>query len=692
MSYKTKISIIILTVALLWGAENIPVLTNGNSVSNDLLIDTPLELRTPLTSSQQTQPSILAIPYAIEWRISLPDTYYVGLTTVWDTILWVSEGSATTGTDVPEIYVYNLRTLALIDSFNQPGVPMGWGWRDMTTRGDSVFASYSTSIQVIHAPTRTVARSFTPGTGLNPHRGLAWNPGDSIYATNFASPIWQFYKASPFSPRSVANIDTSYGIGYDANGFLWMSVQTGLSQGKIAKFSYPALIKLDEQLIPEIPGLAGGCEMWRDTFLLYLNQGTPDEVVCIRLYFPANDVGADAVRSPLRAVNPGSSIAPIARIRNFGANPISNIPVTCWIDSAGVRIYNQSLTYPGPLAGGDTARVTFSPNWQVGPAGTNYQVKMFTSLTDDANRANDTTSLTTVSFNIRDTLVIPWRTVVPTVDGNIQTAEWADALIWDISDVLGQNGVARPAGSAIFYCKHDSQNVYYAVAMPPALARNDYDQFGAYVDENYNRAWATDSSEGNHWFTFIGVDTTIYRSLPSGWIRWASGNGLSRVSTVSGHLQFESVVAKGALKWNYTISPRDDTVAFYIYSLDQPGDNYYGMWPTTMPAAQWSNPVYYGTLIFSSSPVTVEEREAITHKDIQICNPLRMPLVLDNISRLEIYDVTGKKITEVKKSGNNDKLVWNGKDRYGKAVPSGIYFLRMKTEQGTFTRKAVYLK
>ena len=103
-----------------------------------------------------------------------------------------------------------------------------------------------------------------------------------------------------------------------------------------------------------------------------------------------SDVGVDAVRGPGWYVQPGVATAPVARIRYFGgtASPLTSIPVTCWIDSAGVRVYDRSVTSPGPLKLGDTALVTF-PNWTPGPALNNYPVTMFTSLSGDLNHAND---------------------------------------------------------------------------------------------------------------------------------------------------------------------------------------------------------------------------------------------------------------------------------------------------------------
>lgn len=102
----------------------------------------------------------------------------------------------------------------------------------------------------------------------------------------------------------------------------------------------------------------------------------------------ANDVGADAVLAPTGTVTPGA-IAPKARIRNFGSNPETDIPVTCWIDSASVHVFTDTITYPGPLAPAATAEVTFPNSW-TGVNGNTYQVTMFTSLAVDSSFANDT--------------------------------------------------------------------------------------------------------------------------------------------------------------------------------------------------------------------------------------------------------------------------------------------------------------
>jgi hypothetical protein len=103
---------------------------------------------------------------------------------------------------------------------------------------------------------------------------------------------------------------------------------------------------------------------------------------------PAHDVGVQTVLAPTGSMMPGP-IAPQGRVRNFGTNPESSIPMTCWIDSAGANVFTSTTSYPGPLAPGATADVTFPASW-TGVNGNTYQVRMFTSLSGDENAANDT--------------------------------------------------------------------------------------------------------------------------------------------------------------------------------------------------------------------------------------------------------------------------------------------------------------
>jgi len=312
------------------------------------------------------------------------------------------------------------------------------------------------------------------------------------------------------------------------------------------------------------------------------------------------DLSADYVRNPTAVVAPGASVAPIVRVRNLGSAAQSSIPVFCWIDSMGSRIYNRSCTLAGPLAAYDTARVTF-PVWTAGPQGNAYQMTFFTDKTGDLYRPNDTVKLTTAAFTIQDTLIAKWATVKPTLDGNIQTDEWADANKYDISDVMGQGGTARVPGSCFLYVKHDSGNVYYGVDMPVVLVRATNQQCGFYVDENNDNTWNTDSSEGNHWSLILGsYDTVRYRGIVPGpgfsSTRTNPGLGHMKQSVTSGHWQMETSIQKGAQLWNYSVGTLADTIGFFMYAQDTTNRRY-GHWPTWLSSAAFADPAQYGTAL-----------------------------------------------------------------------------------------------
>jgi hypothetical protein len=551
-----------------------------------------------------------AFTYTVEWAFGVGQIGSVGVTPVQDTLIWVSSGGVLGGTtDTNWILIFNIRTLTQVDSFKEyVQSASAWGYRDMyyDRTDNAVYAGCeSNRMDKINATTHALIATYTlTGSPLPSVVRALTGDGDSLYVAQFASTIIKCSKTGTnchtVAPAAHAGI---YGLA------------CALSEGQVygttasydyscVRYNFPAWTINDTTLINQITGgTMGGCEMWRnDTFLIVLGQMSLDSVFCLRRRSgTATDVGVDAIRAPTVAVNPGSVITPTARARNFGATAQTSVPVTCWIDSAGAHVYTGTATISN-LPGSDTARVTFTPpTWTVGPAGTTYLVRMFTSLAGDVNRANDTTRQTTTAFPVNDTLRAPFKTAAVTLDGNIQTSEWSDALKWDVSDVLNQEGTgAMPPGSAILYCKHDSQYVYYAYDLPLSTARVAYDQAGAYQDENYDRAWATDSSEGNHWFAFVSTDSTLYRAAPAWtWIRWGGvpPNGFEQSSLTSGHLQFECRVDKGTQKWNYNIAPECDTVGFYTYAADVGGTLFRGHWPTTMPGTAWNDPTQYGTLI-----------------------------------------------------------------------------------------------
>jgi hypothetical protein len=60
---------------------------------------------------------------------------------------------------------------------------------------------------------------------------------------------------------------------------------------------------------------------------------------------------------------------------------------------------------------------------------------------------------------------------------------------------------------------------------------------------------------------------------------------------------------------------------------------------------------------------------------------------------IDIFDITGRKIfKQVIFEKQNNKIIWEGKNQQGKEVKTGIYFIQLKTEDQTITKKVIVLK
>jgi hypothetical protein len=821
------------------------------------------------------------IPYMVEWSIDVSaHGSLLGVTPVWDTLMWVSSGGAG-GTSAADnkMYIYNLRTRTLVDSFNQTATN-GWGYRDMCFYNGYVYAGDNAVLHKISpvSPYTVVGSYSVTNLQGSTIRALTYAAAqDSLFSANWASRIHKYHITGGVARRypDSTNIYSTYGLGYDPAGYVWAATQT--VGAELVQFSYPNYSVVNYGSVPEmtsVGSIAGGCEMWRDTFLLYVAQG--DRILCLRVHgfadtdmktssisapasvtpykrvsisaivqnvglntapastpvkmlvtgpsgysypdideitsrslafgdtnlivfspewqapgvlgtytikvwtelagdlrpandtltttiditnwityadfsasgyyytgltgeeatwfiprelnvippvtidsvladfyggptgspyrdslftfkvyagdgltllyesdtirvpvvtgartivrhglptplaitgtsyvvsvvphgdsFPMllstqeagyvgrsligtpgnwsintngewhiasfvswtprnNDVGADWIVEPTTMVAPEVTISPKALISNYGFNTQGGFQVTCKIDSAGTPLYTGTASAPSMLFG-DTATVTFSPTWTPGPVGAVYDITVYTGLGTDEYLANDTVSYFTSSFVITNNIFSNLTAAPPTIDGNIQTSEWSDAEKYDVSDVLGQEGIAYPAGSAFLYVKHDANNLYVGCDLPYAATVDDFDQLGVYLDDNNDGVWATDSSEGNYWLVHYSTgDSVRYRAIMSSnpmtsWIYGYVPSSAISVATTSGHLQFEGAIPIGTARQNLNVNTNGDTVGLWFFAQDNPTGDRYAYWPQDMSSDTWPYPDAYGNLIF----------------------------------------------------------------------------------------------
>jgi hypothetical protein len=379
--------------------------------------------------------------YTVAWAIQLDHIAVVGLTPVQDTLLWVSSGGRTSSAEQNWMLIYDLRSKALIDSFPQ-AVTTTWGWRDMCydpaedvvyagTDGNRLDKIDPNSHQVIQ--TYTVTGSGTPSVV----RALAFDGVDSLFSANFTSaPVSKFsttgtncHQVAPVPPLAI------YGLAVDESRDRVYGT-TGDYSRRILEYQYSTWTVLDSTVISEVT-LFGGCEMLGDRYLLVIDQGAHDSVICLDLGGggAAKDVGVQSILAPTGSMPPGN-VTPRVRIKNFGTDPQSDIPVYISIDSAGTPVYTSDLVHAGPLDPGATADVTFTPDWDA-TAGT-YNVTSWTMLADDEDPSNDT------AMGGVQVIAMTWETIASptTVQDKI-----VHATIWDPgTDMVYQVG-GCPAGS-----------------------------------------------------------------------------------------------------------------------------------------------------------------------------------------------------------------------------------------------------
>ena len=384
---KTSIVMLclVLGLALASGPANTPTATK---VVND--VDPSALHKAPLKTSSKFMP-----PPDTVWTFNceFDSVYNVGVTPVQDSLCWVSAGQTTLA-----IGIYNIADPAhpFRTSFPQTGGPSGWGIRDMAYKAstDEVFAGFDNRMfHVYDATTHVPNNTYTITGYTGTVRGFAYDPvQDSCWTCDFANaPMAKFSitGTNGHQVKPAAEMSSAYGIAWDAlQNCFWVSMAGVAGASPIWKMN-PDYTIADSFLQPGFD-IAGGCEMWQDTFLLVLEQGTPDAIWCFKFAPPlAHDVALSAILAPLTSMNQGS-VKPIGTVKNAGLNAESNIPVTCWIDSAGTRVYSATDTLPGPLAPGASVNDTFPTTWTSGPSGARYTVTMFTSLSDDSSAANDT--------------------------------------------------------------------------------------------------------------------------------------------------------------------------------------------------------------------------------------------------------------------------------------------------------------
>ncbi len=109
-------------------------------------------------------------------------------------------------------------------------------------------------------------------------------------------------------------------------------------------------------------------------------------------------------------------------------------------------------------------------------------------------------------------------------------------------------------------------------------------------------------------------------------------------------------------------------------------------------------PIVFSSPVTGSASAGAPPRFALAENRPNPFNPVTtIAFTLEGESKvaLGIYDAGGRKVTTLidgRRNGGSHQVRWEGIDRYGRAVPSGIYFARLQAGDFTATKKMVLIR
>jgi hypothetical protein len=633
------------------------------------------------TTPVELSKNVRRLNYQIVWSLTINHIAALGVTPVWDTMLWVSSGGRTGSTDPNWMLIYNLNTMTLVDSFLQ-GTPETWGYRDMCFYSGYVYAGYEGYVNKIDPVTHTVVGHYAVSTP-NPVRALMDNDvEDSLWSATFTAPIYKFWNQGGTSRQVAPAVWALYGLAYDAHGYVWGSAQNPMST--LVKYSYPTFTTLDTATITEITNplgdsaIAGGCEMWRDSFLLYLGQAKPlDKVYCIKpTPPPANDVGLDAILYPTGTHRLNTQMIPMARVKNYGTSAQTSFEVICSIVGTGGNVRYTNIKPVSSLAAGDTVRVSFDA-WTPSVAEVE-SVIMRTTLTGDQNPGNNRKfNLTVIAQYVQDFEAdnggyVPnpatgaWEWGTPTYVSGPASA-FSGTKCW--GTVLA-GPYTLSANWKLNSCK------YTATANNPVLGFMHWYMIETSYDGG-NVKYSTDT------ITWTLLHPTVDPYNHVGY----TGTGIvgescwSSSTAINWHAAAVTIPVNSGqsfwVRWHFASDPSVQYAGWYIDDVSGAGFQ--------SGIAEENTNTILKTALYASKPNPVIN--GLAKISFNLSKPSKV--------NLTIYDASGRVI----KTLVNTKLEqgvytynWNGKDDADRNIAEGIYFYTLKTDNQNFTKKLIYTR
>ena len=346
------------------------------------------------------------------------------------------------------------------------------------------------------------------------------------------------------------------------------------------------------------------------------------------------------------------NLTPTVNIMNIGLTDEFDVTVNCVIDSAGYIIYNDIQivdTLRKSLV--ESRELMFVPcNFSTFDVST-YNLNFYTSLSNDQNFLNDTC-----------------RT-------NIKVTNTIDDFELDLSNWNVNYSGTVTSGAFVYNGKSSLNLKYENDSTSWASFKHKFDL--SRLEKAYISYWSKTFLEPDKDFGFVEIST-------DGGIYWEQiGESYTGVSQnfENKTINLENYCGTGFedVQIRFTILP-NETIAFPGWYID-----YISIHSGEVAVHNLEKPQVTETFtLFSNYPNPFNAETVLAYK-----------LPKDIHVNIEIFNLLGEKIiTLVNKNqpAGLHRVRWNGKDCFGKNIPSGVYFYRMDSGDFICCKKMLLIK
>jgi hypothetical protein len=422
-------------------------------------------------------------------------------------------------------------------------------------------------------------------------------------------------------------------------------------------------------------------------------------------------------------VRAGQPMMPRLTLSDTGDYVERSFPATCWVDSAGVRIYDHTVSVDSVVPG-SPLQVPF-PIWNVGPDSTIYSVTFFHGLGNDRNHRNDTLYRTVMasSYLVRVAIEMkadaPGRTrpnAIYRIDSLCRSMGWFDSIVQG-ADI---NSLDKLSNYTVVISGSDGHPLQTDFASYQDALLEWIQNGGGFVGCGFIVYGArSELGPNSRMDTVLAVRTTTYNDVVSDSVvtildtTHAITRGVHDFPIHAfGEVAMGGVWPGAAILGTYAAAPDRASIAAKHLGSGRSvylGPIYYGDF------ASYANEPYFddadAMLLLKQAlewaalgpTAAVEEPDLGRSAPRFALAPVRpnpmagaatinYTLTVPSRVRLAVFNLAGQDVgtlVNARQGAGQYSATWRGLDRNGAKVSSGIYFVRLQANRNTATRKLI---